>query len=46
MLREHPDLRLRIEGHTDATGDHASNLELSQRRAEAWPGARGTGGAS
>ncbi len=35
MLEEHPDLRLRIEGHTDATGDDASNLELSQRRAEA-----------
>lgn len=35
MLQQHPDLRLRIEGHTDATGDDASNLELSRRRAEA-----------
>ena len=35
MLREHGDLRLRIEGHTDATGDDASNLSLSERRAGA-----------
>ncbi len=35
MLTEHPDLRLRIEGHTDATGDDAANLELSRRRARA-----------
>jgi len=35
MLREHSDLRLRIEGHTDATGDDASNLSLSERRAGA-----------
>ena len=33
MLEEHGDLRLTIEGHTDATGDDASNLNLSQRRA-------------
>ncbi len=35
MLQEHADLRLRIEGHTDSTGDDAFNLGLSQRRAEA-----------
>ncbi len=35
MLREHGALRLRIEGHTDATGDDASNLSLSERRAAA-----------
>ena len=33
MLQEHPELRLRIEGHTDADGDEAHNLDLSQRRA-------------
>jgi len=35
MLKEHPELRVRIEGHTDATGDDASNLSLSERRAAA-----------
>jgi OmpA-OmpF porin, OOP family len=33
MLRTHPDLRLRIEGHTDDVGDEAMNLALSERRA-------------
>ncbi|HPF60693.1 MAG TPA: OmpA family protein [Gemmatimonadales bacterium] len=33
MLAGHPDLRLGIEGHTDATGDDAHNADLSVRRA-------------
>ncbi len=39
MLEQHPDLRLRVEGHTDDVGDDASNQELSERRAasvKAW----------
>ncbi len=35
MLREHPDLRISIEGHTDSDGDDAYNLDLSKRRAAA-----------
>lgn len=35
MLAAHPELTLSIEGHTDADGDDASNLSLSQRRAAA-----------
>ncbi|MCG6964112.1 MAG: OmpA family protein [Acidobacteria bacterium] len=30
-----PELNLRVEGHTDATGSDAYNLSLSQQRAEA-----------
>lgn len=33
MLREHPGLRLRIEGHTDTDGETDYNQELSDRRA-------------
>lgn len=33
MLTEHPELRLRVEGHTDADGEEAHNLDLSERRA-------------
>lgn len=39
MLQEHPDLRLRIEGHTDDVGEEAFNQGLSERRAasvKAW----------
>ncbi len=36
VLKAHPELRLiHVEGHTDSRGDDASNLTLSQRRAEA-----------
>lgn len=30
-----PSLKLRIEGHTDSSGDPAKNLDLSKRRAAA-----------
>ena len=35
VLREHPDERILIEGHTDDVGQPAYNLELSRRRAQA-----------
>lgn len=35
MLQAHPDLMLRIEGHTDDVGDEAMNQSLSERRAAA-----------
>jgi outer membrane protein OmpA-like peptidoglycan-associated protein len=35
VLLRHPELRLRIEGHTDSTGSRAMNLGLSRRRAQA-----------
>lgn len=34
-LRASPTLRIAIEGHTDASGDAASNLSLSRHRAQA-----------
>ncbi|MEZ4701790.1 MAG: OmpA family protein [Rhodothermales bacterium] len=35
MLEQHPELRLRIEGHTDDTGSATHNKPLSERRAAA-----------
>nr|WP_239577414.1 OmpA family protein [Archangium primigenium] len=35
VLKEHPDVRLEISGHTSADGDAQLNQDLSQRRAEA-----------
>ena len=35
LLRDHPELRLRVEGHTDDVGDDATNRALSERRAAA-----------
>ena len=32
-LKQHPDWTLRIDGHTDAIGEEAVNLDLSRRRA-------------
>ena len=34
-LQQYPDVNLLVEGHTDASGDEAYNLDLSQRRAQA-----------
>ncbi len=35
MMQDHPELKFSVEGHTDSDGDNASNLALSQKRAEA-----------
>ena len=32
LLKENPDIRLQIVGHTDSDSDDASNLDLSKRR--------------
>lgn len=34
VLKTNPDMHIRVEGHTDASGDDQRNLELSQRRAD------------
>ena len=33
LLQSEPDKKIRIEGHTDSTGDEVTNLEISERRA-------------
>ncbi|HRW74377.1 MAG: PD40 domain-containing protein [Lewinellaceae bacterium] len=35
LLLEHPDLSVRIDGHTDDVGDPSSNRQLSEKRANA-----------
>ncbi len=35
VMRQNPELKLRIEGHTSAEGDPAANLKLSEQRAQA-----------
>lgn len=35
ILRAYPDVRLRIGGYTDNTGDSTANVQLSQQRADA-----------
>ena len=35
VLKNHPELNLIIEGHTDSVGKDAYNQKLSQRRADA-----------
>jgi OOP family OmpA-OmpF porin len=34
VLKDYPDIRVRIEGHTDNVGNDATNLELSKSRAD------------
>ena len=35
VLREYPQTRIRVEGHTDSKGSDAYNMTLSQKRAQA-----------
>ncbi len=35
VLKDFPEVRMEVQGHTDSQGDDASNMDLSQRRAEA-----------
>lgn len=35
LLQSEPEKKIRIEGHTDATGDAATNLKISEQRANA-----------
>jgi outer membrane protein OmpA-like peptidoglycan-associated protein len=34
VLKENPEVKVKIIGHTDSDGDDAMNLNLSKRRAE------------
>ena len=44
MLKKNPDLKLAVEGHTDAIGEHGYNVKLSQERAAAVMAALVAGG--
>ncbi|HLG41006.1 MAG TPA: OmpA family protein [Chitinophagaceae bacterium] len=35
MMKQYPELKFSVEGHTDSDGDDASNKTLSEKRAEA-----------
>ncbi|MDM8003383.1 MAG: OmpA family protein [Bacteroidota bacterium] len=35
LLKDHPEIKLGVEGHTDSDGDNAFNQDLSERRARA-----------
>ncbi|MGB0960455.1 MAG: OmpA family protein [Halocynthiibacter sp.] len=35
MLSDHPSLRVRLVGHTDATGGYDGNVDISKKRAQA-----------
>jgi len=35
ILRDYPNMRIRIHGHTDSQGSRAYNIDLSERRAQA-----------
>jgi outer membrane protein OmpA-like peptidoglycan-associated protein len=35
LLQQNPDLKLRVEGHTDSQGNAAANQSLSEKRAQA-----------
>ena len=35
MMKEHPELKFEVGGHTDSDGDDALNMKLSQDRAAA-----------
>jgi outer membrane protein OmpA-like peptidoglycan-associated protein len=35
VMRDHPDWKLSVEGHTDNIGGNTSNLDLSKQRAAA-----------
>ena len=39
LLQSEPDKKIRIEGHTDSVGEATTNLEISQKRADAVLGA-------
>ena len=35
LMKDNPDLKFSVEGHTDSQGDDAFNLKLSEERANA-----------